>query len=177
MGPAGKEFVYKKELRSIRAQVRERVAAGTSPGRSRREPRRRAGGGGGRGGRLAQGRRGSPVLSLRTRAHEPGEALTSARYRVSSCRPNSDTRSARRSPSYAALHPWTLPGRPARIPLVKIEEAVVSNTYTDNPLIHAERRRNLSSSAWVRASREDLKPLIVCRGPIRRTSMSSPRWG
>ena len=42
----------------------------------------------------------------------------------------------------------------------------------NNPLIHKDRRLGQSSSAWVRSfSSEDLKPLIVCRGPIRKEAM------
>ncbi len=44
--------------------------------------------------------------------------------------------------------------------------------YTNNPLIHRDRRLSASSSAWVRSfSCEELKPLIVCRGPIRKETM------
>lgn len=44
--------------------------------------------------------------------------------------------------------------------------------YKDNPLIHRDRRLSQSPSAWVRSfSCEDLKPLIVCRGPIRKEAM------
>ncbi len=44
--------------------------------------------------------------------------------------------------------------------------------YKHNPLIHRERRLSKSSSGWVRSfSCEDLKPLIVCRGPIRKEAM------
>lgn len=44
--------------------------------------------------------------------------------------------------------------------------------YMNNPLIHKDRRLSQSSSAWVRSfSCEDLKPLIVCRGPIRKEAM------
>jgi acetyl/propionyl-CoA carboxylase alpha subunit len=44
--------------------------------------------------------------------------------------------------------------------------------YKDNPLTHRDRRLGLSSSAWVRSfACEDLKPLIVCRGPIRKEAM------
>ncbi|MEJ2519306.1 MAG: biotin carboxylase N-terminal domain-containing protein [Desulfuromonadales bacterium] len=45
--------------------------------------------------------------------------------------------------------------------------------YTDNPLIHRDRRLSRSESEWVRSfSCEDLKPLIVCRGPIRLEAMT-----
>ncbi|HEX9007447.1 MAG TPA: biotin carboxylase N-terminal domain-containing protein, partial [Bacteroidota bacterium] len=41
-----------------------------------------------------------------------------------------------------------------------------------NPLIHRDRRLSHSSSGWVRSfSCEELKPLIVCRGPIRKEAM------
>jgi acetyl/propionyl-CoA carboxylase alpha subunit len=44
--------------------------------------------------------------------------------------------------------------------------------YKDNPLIHRERRLGSSTSAWARSfACEDLKPLIVCRGPIRKEAM------
>jgi acetyl/propionyl-CoA carboxylase alpha subunit len=44
--------------------------------------------------------------------------------------------------------------------------------YKDNPLIHRDRRLGRSDSAWVRSfACEDLKPLIVCRGPIRKEAM------
>src|SRR5574338_535257 len=44
--------------------------------------------------------------------------------------------------------------------------------YTDNPLTHRDRRLAGAASAWVRSfACEDLKPLIVCRGPIRKEAM------
>jgi hypothetical protein len=44
--------------------------------------------------------------------------------------------------------------------------------YKNNPLIHRDRRLGQSSSEWVRSfACEDLKPLIVCRGPIRKEAM------
>ncbi len=44
--------------------------------------------------------------------------------------------------------------------------------YKDNPLTHRDRRLSASPSAWARSfACEDLKPLIVCRGPIRREAM------
>ena len=44
--------------------------------------------------------------------------------------------------------------------------------YKHNPLIHRNRRLSKADSAWVRSfSCEDLKPLIVCRGPIRKEAM------
>src|SRR5919205_1203074 len=44
--------------------------------------------------------------------------------------------------------------------------------YTNNPLTHRDRRLAKSASAWVRSfACEDLKPLIVCRGPIRKEAM------
>ncbi|RNC72276.1 MAG: biotin carboxylase [Desulfuromonadales bacterium] len=44
--------------------------------------------------------------------------------------------------------------------------------YMNNPLIHKDRRLSQSTSEWVRSfSCEDLKPLIVCRGPIRKEAM------
>jgi acetyl/propionyl-CoA carboxylase alpha subunit len=47
------------------------------------------------------------------------------------------------------------------------------DNYMNNPLIHRDRRLSNSSSAWVSSfSCEDLKPLIVCRGPIRKEAMN-----
>ena len=44
--------------------------------------------------------------------------------------------------------------------------------YANNPLIHKDRRLSQSDSEWVRSfSCEDLCPLIVCRGPIRKEAM------
>jgi len=44
--------------------------------------------------------------------------------------------------------------------------------YKNNPLIHKDRRLGLSNSEWIRSfACEDLKPLIVCRGPIRKEAM------
>lgn len=47
-----------------------------------------------------------------------------------------------------------------------------SDYYIKNPLIHKDRRLGKSPSDWVSSfSCEDLKPLIVCRGPIRKEAM------
>ncbi len=44
--------------------------------------------------------------------------------------------------------------------------------YKNNPLTHRDRRLSASPSAWVRSfACEDLRPLIVCRGPIRKEAM------
>jgi hypothetical protein len=44
--------------------------------------------------------------------------------------------------------------------------------YRKNPLVHRDRRLASSPSEWVRSfSCEDLRPLIVCRGPIRKEAM------
>ncbi len=48
----------------------------------------------------------------------------------------------------------------------------MTDLYQNNPLIHRDRRLSLSDSAWVRSfACDDLKPLIVCRGPIRKEAM------
>jgi acetyl/propionyl-CoA carboxylase alpha subunit len=48
----------------------------------------------------------------------------------------------------------------------------MTDFYMNNPLIHRDRRLGQSSSEWVRSfACEDLKPLIVCRGPIRKEAM------
>src|SRR5512137_959620 len=49
----------------------------------------------------------------------------------------------------------------------------MTDLYTNNPLIHRARRLGESPSEWVRSfACEDLKPLIVCRGPIRMEAMT-----
>ncbi|WP_432823457.1 biotin/lipoyl-containing protein [Trichloromonas sp.] len=51
--------------------------------------------------------------------------------------------------------------------------AQTTDYYTNNPLIHRDRRLGKSGSEWVRSfSCESLKPLIVCRGPIRMEAMT-----
>ena len=48
----------------------------------------------------------------------------------------------------------------------------MNDLYQNNPLIHRDRRLSQSPSAWVRSfACEDLKPLIVCRGPIRKEAI------
>jgi acetyl/propionyl-CoA carboxylase alpha subunit len=50
--------------------------------------------------------------------------------------------------------------------------AATADWYQGNPLTHRDRRLSGSSSAWVRSfACEDLRPLIVCRGPIRKEAM------
>jgi acetyl/propionyl-CoA carboxylase alpha subunit len=44
--------------------------------------------------------------------------------------------------------------------------------YRSNPLVHRDRRLFLSDSDWVRSfACEDLRPLIVCRGPVRKEAL------
>jgi acetyl/propionyl-CoA carboxylase alpha subunit len=44
--------------------------------------------------------------------------------------------------------------------------------YNRNPMIHRDRRLGRAQSAWVRTfACEDVRPLIVCRGPIRKEAM------
>jgi len=46
------------------------------------------------------------------------------------------------------------------------------DAYTNNPLIHQDRRLASSSSEWVRSfSCADMSVLIVCRGPIRKEAI------
>jgi acetyl/propionyl-CoA carboxylase alpha subunit len=47
-----------------------------------------------------------------------------------------------------------------------------NNYYLNNPLIHKERRLGRAASEWVKSfACEDMKPLIICRGPIRKEAM------
>jgi acetyl/propionyl-CoA carboxylase alpha subunit len=44
--------------------------------------------------------------------------------------------------------------------------------YLNNPLIHSDRRLDQHASDWVRSfDCRDMKPLIICRGPIRKEAM------
>lgn len=44
--------------------------------------------------------------------------------------------------------------------------------YLNNALIHKSRKLSADASDWVRSfSCEDMKPLIICRGPIRKEAM------
>jgi acetyl/propionyl-CoA carboxylase alpha subunit len=46
------------------------------------------------------------------------------------------------------------------------------NAYSNNPLIHRDRRLGLASSPWVRSfAADDMSVLIVCRGPIRKEAI------
>src|SRR5512146_3526294 len=48
----------------------------------------------------------------------------------------------------------------------------MNDLYMNNPLTHRDRRLGKSASAWVASfACEDFKPLIVCRGPIRKEAM------
>jgi len=47
-----------------------------------------------------------------------------------------------------------------------------NNYYLKNPLIHKARRLRAADSEWVRSfDCEDMRPLIICRGPIRKEAM------
>lgn len=48
----------------------------------------------------------------------------------------------------------------------------MTDLYSHNPLIHADRRLSRAKSAWVRSlACDDMRPLIVCRGPIRKEAI------
>ena len=47
-----------------------------------------------------------------------------------------------------------------------------NNYYLNNPLIHRDRTLSAAATEWQRSfSCEDIKPLIICRGPIRKEAM------
>lgn len=47
-----------------------------------------------------------------------------------------------------------------------------NNYYLQNPLIHKQRRLRSADTEWVRGfDCEDMRPLIICRGPIRKEAM------
>ena len=44
--------------------------------------------------------------------------------------------------------------------------------YLNNPLIHQDRRLAMNASKWIRSfDCADMRPLIICRGPIRKEAM------
>ncbi len=48
----------------------------------------------------------------------------------------------------------------------------MTDLYSHNPLIHADRRLFKANSPWVRSlACNDMRPLIVCRGPIRKEAI------
>ncbi len=48
----------------------------------------------------------------------------------------------------------------------------MSNWYLRNPMIHEDRRRGNSGSTWQQSFACSLRPLIICRGPIRLEAMN-----
>ena len=53
-----------------------------------------------------------------------------------------------------------------------IGDRAAVGTYTRNPDVFRERRCSTSHSAWIRQFQcEDMRPLIVCRGPVRKEAM------
>lgn len=47
-----------------------------------------------------------------------------------------------------------------------------NNYYLSNPLIHRDRRLGLADSPWIKSfDCSHIRPLIICRGPIRKETM------
>ena len=47
-----------------------------------------------------------------------------------------------------------------------------NKNYLNNPQIHKNRKLSQATSEWVRSfSCEEMRPLIICRGPIRKEAM------
>jgi len=62
--------------------------------------------------------------------------------------------------------------------LITRSEATSSpiDLYRDNPMTTRDRRLGRSSSAWARSfACEDVRPLVVCRGPIRKEALDTFR--
>jgi acetyl/propionyl-CoA carboxylase alpha subunit len=54
----------------------------------------------------------------------------------------------------------------------QIEAEKLSNNYLNNPMIHKDRILSNADSEWQRSfSCENMAPLIICRGPIRKEAM------
>ncbi|MEM6576148.1 MAG: biotin carboxylase, partial [Pseudomonadota bacterium] len=48
----------------------------------------------------------------------------------------------------------------------------MAGIYTQNPQVFEDRRRSRGGSDWERSfSCEHLRPLIICRGPVRKEAM------
>lgn len=55
---------------------------------------------------------------------------------------------------------------------MKEDNNIIEDYYMNNPLIHKDRKAKESSMKWLAEfSCEHLKPLIICRGPIRKEAM------
>ncbi len=56
---------------------------------------------------------------------------------------------------------------------LRVNNLKISNDYyLNNPLIHKNRKLSVANSEWVRSfSCEAMRPLIICRGPIRKEAM------
>src|SRR5690606_11490471 len=57
-------------------------------------------------------------------------------------------------------------------PMDPVMSEMPFDSYTNNPLIHRDRRLGRRASPWVRSfGCEDMSVLIVCRGPIRKEAI------
>ncbi len=55
-------------------------------------------------------------------------------------------------------------------------ESTHTDLYAENPLIHRDRRQHAADSPWVRSfACDDMRVLIVCRGPIRKEAIDTFR--
>ena len=53
-----------------------------------------------------------------------------------------------------------------------LADGAAVGTYTRNPDVFRDRRCSASASAWIRQFQcEDMRPLIICRGPVRKEAM------
>jgi acetyl/propionyl-CoA carboxylase alpha subunit len=53
-----------------------------------------------------------------------------------------------------------------------MQDPMAYDPYTNNPLVHRDRRLGQSSSSWVASfACDDMSVLIVCRGPIRKEAL------
>ncbi|MCA9518013.1 MAG: hypothetical protein KC635_23900, partial [Myxococcales bacterium] len=58
---------------------------------------------------------------------------------------------------------------PPAAPTPRAPRPAAVDWYADNPLVVADRRLANGPTPWVRSfGCEDVRPLIVCRGPIRK---------
>ena len=175
MGPAGKEFVYKDELRAIRG--------GGHGGRSaQRAPH---GGAEARGGArrclAASASEAELNAALRARADEPERGAVAGLHLARSSCPADLRRVLAREPRRSCCattrrRRWRAA---ARVPLSRFPPSdrhanrarLATAYYLNNPCCIAIAG-SASRLAWVRSfACEDMRPLIVCRGPIRKEAI------
>ena len=176
MGPAGVEYVYKDELKKIRAsrsamlqsEAQARVASGMSEQEAEKEAMVVVDA-------VIKAEEAALAQRYEQEIMNPEEALSLGSFLRSSCLRICGAL-WRGKWHFASV--TTRQGRCKRFSVNSINQRVSRSQhvgtqhYLNNPLIHADRRGKLRQSEWSEQFRCDhLKPLIICRGPIRKEAM------